>query len=65
MHNVELTSDNAYERIDEMTPSGGDYSEIFYLDDNHNIVNPEKATKCVIRELKNSGELVNEIWGVC
>ena len=50
-------------RIYEPTPNGGDYSEMLYLDDNHNIVSKEKATKCVIRECKNDGTLVHETFG--
>ena len=46
------------------TPAGGDYSEIFYLDDANNIVEPEEATHGVIRECKMDGTLVKEIWFV-
>lgn len=54
-----------YERIDERTPSGGDYSEIFYLDDNGNQIDSEKATNCIIRECLKDGTLLNEIHGKC
>ena len=37
--------------------------ETVYLDDNNNIVEPEKATKGVIRELDENGDLVRETWG--
>lgn len=38
-------------------------SEIYYFDDEDNIVEKENATKAVIRELDENGNLVNEIWG--
>lgn len=37
--------------------------EKIYLDDNNNIVEPEKATRGVIRELDEKGNLVRETWG--
>lgn len=54
-----------HKRIDEKTPFGGDYSEIYYMDDDGNIVDESVATKCVIRECKKDGTLLNEIFGVC
>jgi hypothetical protein len=54
-----------YERIDERTPSGGDYSEIYYLDNNGNQIDSEKATNCIIRECLKDGTLLNEIHGKC
>lgn len=38
-------------------------SEIIYFDDNGSIVDKEKATKAIIRELDENGNLVNEIFG--
>lgn len=37
--------------------------ETVYLDDNNNIVASEKATRGVIRELDENGNLVRETWG--
>lgn len=37
--------------------------ETVYLDDDNNIVEPEKATRGVIRELDENGDLVRETWG--
>lgn len=37
--------------------------ETYYFDDNGNMVEPEKATKGVIRELDENGNLVRETWG--
>lgn len=53
-----------HERIDEKTPNGGDYSELYYLDDNGNIVDETEATKCVIRECAADGELIKETFAV-
>lgn len=54
-----------YERVDERTPMGGDYSEIYYFDDAGNPVDSEKATNCIIRECLKDGTLINEIHGKC
>ena len=52
------------ERVDEKTPSGGDYSELVYLNDDMEPVDESVATKCVIRECMSDGALVNETFGV-
>ena len=52
-----------YERINEPTPSGGDYSEIYYFNDEMEPTDEAIATRCVIREFRRDGELLNEIWG--
>ena len=52
-----------YERINEKTPCGGDYFEIFYFDDNGNPIESEKATKFVIRECDSNGNLIKETYG--
>ena len=54
-----------YKRIDEKTPSGGDYSEIYYFDNNGIQFDSEKATRCIIRECLKDGTLLNEIHGEC
>ncbi len=51
-------------RTNEKTPNGGDYSEIFFMNDIGEMVDESVATKCVIRECKLDGTLVNEIFGV-
>lgn len=51
------------ERVNEKTPNGGDYSEIFYLNDEQDVVEQKDATKCVIRECLNDGTLIQETWG--
>ena len=52
-------------KIYEKTPNGGDYSEIFYLDDNGNYIDFSNAKKCIIRECKIDGSLVCETYGIC
>lgn len=54
-----------HKKINKMTPSGGDYSEIYYMDDNGKIVDDSVATKCIIRECKSDGTLVKESIGIC
>lgn len=49
-------------RINEPTPSGGDYSEAFYLDEDRNIVEPENATEIVINEYLKDGTLINTTY---
>lgn len=51
------------QRIDETTPSGGDYSEIVYMNDNGDVADETVATKCVIRECTADGSLVYETFG--
>jgi len=46
------------------TPNGGDYSEIVFLDKDHNIVDEKEAEIAMIRECKEDGTLVNEIIGL-
>ncbi len=53
-----------YRRTYEKTPSGGDYSEIYYLDNTGRIVDETEATMCVIRACKQDGTLVQETFGV-
>lgn len=54
-----------HKRIDEPTPSGGAYSEIYFFNDSGESVDEKMATKCVIRECARNGDLINEIWGTC
>lgn len=54
-----------FERIDEPTPNGGAYSEIYYFDDKGEAVDESVASKCVIRECSKDGTLLCETWGVC
>lgn len=53
-----------HKKIEGKTPNGGAYSEIYFFDNSGNIVDESKATKCVIRECKENGELIAETWGV-
>lgn len=54
-----------YKKVIGNTPSGGDYSEIYYFDSNLNNVDEKIASKCTIRECKSDGTLVKEIFGFC
>ena len=38
-------------------------SKIFYLDDNNNIVDKDKATRSIIQEFDENGNMVREIFG--
>jgi len=49
-------------RRDGPTPRGGDYSEMFYFDDDENSVDKTVATKVIARECKNDGTLIKEIF---
>ena len=50
-------------RVYGPTPSGGDYSEIVFFNDDGDVVEEKDATCCVIRECKDDGSIVNETWG--
>ena len=47
-----------YKRIEGKTPSGGVYSEIWYLDDQGNVVDEKFAARCIINERKQNGTLI-------
>lgn len=49
-------------RVEGKTPSGGAYSEAFYLDDKDNIVDPENATHMIINECLENGEIINTTY---
>ncbi len=38
-------------------------SEAYYLNDDHNLVDPDKATKVVINEYDENGVMIRETWG--
>lgn len=46
------------------TPSGGDYSEIIFFDNDGNIVDESKAVRCVVRECDSEDNLICETFGV-
>ena len=54
----------SYERINERTPSGGTYSEIYDFDKDGKPADKSQAVRCVIRECAENGDLIHEIWGV-
>lgn len=49
-------------RVYEKTPSGGDYSEAFYINENRELVEPEKATEIIINECLNDGTVINTTY---
>lgn len=51
------------ERIDGTTPAGGDYSEVYYFDDNENAVDKSKATHVIVRECMKDGTLIRTTRG--
>lgn len=52
-------------RIDEPTPSGGDYSVITFFNDNMELVDESVATKCSICEYAYDGKMLFETFGLC
>jgi hypothetical protein len=49
-------------RINQPTPFGGDYSEIFYTDEKGNFVDEKVATRAIIRECRSDGTLLQETF---
>jgi hypothetical protein len=45
-----------------VTPSGGDYTEIFYFDEKGNAAEKSVAKRAIVRECKSDGTLVNETF---
>lgn len=52
-------SDVVYEEGD---PTEDKNSKIFYLDDDHNIVDEKDATKSVIQVYDDAGNMIEEVW---
>lgn len=59
----EIIHVTTHKRIYGKTPRGGDYSEIFYFDENRNPTDEKSATSFVIRECLANGEMIGETWG--
>ena len=53
-----------HERVNEKTPNGGDYSEIFYLNARHDVVDEEEATEFTINECRSDGTIINTVYGL-
>ena len=50
------------ERHNGKTPAGGDYSEVYYMNDKMESVDKKEATKGIIRECKKDGTIVQETF---
>ena len=44
-------------------PNGGAKAEIYYVNNNNEIVEKANVTRAVIRELDKDGNLTHETWG--
>ena len=51
-----------YERDNQPTPNGGAYSEVYYLNDQNEVVDASEAMRGVLRECLEDGTLVQETW---
>lgn len=49
-----------FEEREGKTPSGGSRSEIRYYDDNMQPVDKSRASKCIVKEFDDQGQLLNE-----
>ena len=49
----------------EKTPSGGKYSEIYFLNDTMSPVDEQVATRCVIKEYDDHDQVINTTYGYC
>ncbi len=50
-------------RIEDKERFGDGCAEIYFFDDQGNVVTEEKATRTVIMELDGNGELIQETFG--
>lgn len=54
----------SYKRVNKPTPGGGSYSEVYYMDQQGNIVDESVAERCCIRECAADGSLLLETYGI-
>lgn len=50
-------------KSDDPTPNGGVRSEVYYLDDENNMVDEKVATRCEVVELDKDGDIVHRTFG--
>ena len=50
------------EKIKGKTPNGGDYSELYYMNDKGEACEKSEATNGILRECKKDGTLVMETF---
>lgn len=48
------------ERIDKRTPHGGDYSIVYFLDNENKVCDKENATNGYIQEFDSQGKMIYE-----
>lgn len=53
-----------YEKVYGKTASGGDYTILYYMDDDFELCSKGVATKCKIYEVTNEGKILSESEGV-
>ena len=51
-----------YEKVSGKSLKGGDYFEIFYLNNENEYCVKENATRCIIYEKMNNGSVVHTIY---
>ena len=59
---MKKTKNVSYERVLGKTLKGGDYFEIYYLNNDNESCLKSDATRCIIYERMNSGALVHTIY---
>ena len=53
-----------YEKVLGKTIKGGDYSEIYYYNNDNEACKMSEATHCIIYERKSNGTLVHTIYAM-
>ena len=61
MSTQELINKKFVERSMMKTPSGGDYSEAHFFDENWNYTTKDKAMYMVVKEFNVMGKVINEL----
>ena len=54
-----------YVKMFGKTQAGADYTEILYFDEADRPVDPEEATRVLIRDCSKDGRILREVWGIC
>jgi len=51
-------------RINDKTPNGADYFEMYYCDEDGNDKSKEEATRVIITEFNKEGKIINTTYGI-